>query len=419
MPKEKLITGRDVKETRFQRIDDAPEALSRAGRGSNQSGLRAHNERLVLTLVRQMGPLPKAEIARLTGLSAQTVSVIMRALETEGLLRKGEKLRGRVGQPSVPMALAADGAYFLGLKVGRRSLDLVLIDFVGQVQDRVHLTHKLPTPEGVVQFANDSIGRLLDQLTETQRARVAGLGIAIPFRLWDWAKPLGVNPGELAGWRDRDIAREIATNWDFPVYLQNDASAACGAELVFGETDRPSDFLYFFIGFFVGGGLVVDNALYTGRTGNAAALGSIPLGMHGASTRQLVDVASLASLEKELIAVGGNADMIWENPKSWSVQDDIVERWMDEACEGLAYAILSAVCLVDFPLVMIDGWLPDDIRAEIVRRTQDRVTSANLAGVAAPDVRAGTIGSDARSLGAASLPLSERFLVDKDTFLMR
>jgi predicted NBD/HSP70 family sugar kinase len=317
------------------------------------------------------------------------------------------------------MALAADGAYFLGLKVGRRSLDLVLIDFVGRVEGRVHITHKFPTPEGVVRFANSAIDQLLGQLTAPQRARVSGLGIAIPFQLWDWAKPLGVKPGELAEWRDRDVAREIAENWDFPVYLKNDASAACGAELVFGEKDRPSDFLYFFIGFFVGGGLVVDNALYTGRTGNAAALGSIPLGMSGSQTRQLVDVASLASLENALIAVGGNGDMIWENPKSWSVPDAILDRWMDEACEGLAYAILSAVCLIDFPQAMIDGWLPDDIRAEIVKRTRDRVATANLAGIATPDVRSGTIGSDARSLGAASLPLSERFLVDKDAFLMR
>ena len=66
-------------------------------RGSNQSGMRAHNERLVLSILRRLGPMAKADIARMTGLSAQTVSVIMRALETDGLLAKGEPVRGRVG----------------------------------------------------------------------------------------------------------------------------------------------------------------------------------------------------------------------------------------------------------------------------------------------------------------------------------
>ena len=55
----------------------------RTARGSNQSGMRAYNERLVLSLIRRSGPTSKAEIARLTGLSAQTVSVIMRALEAD------------------------------------------------------------------------------------------------------------------------------------------------------------------------------------------------------------------------------------------------------------------------------------------------------------------------------------------------
>ena len=74
-------------------------------RGTNQSGMRDYNERLVLSLVRQHGPMAKSDIARMTGLSAQTVSVIMRELEAAQLLVRQEPIRGRIGQPSVPMAL--------------------------------------------------------------------------------------------------------------------------------------------------------------------------------------------------------------------------------------------------------------------------------------------------------------------------
>ena len=67
---------------------DTVERLPEPGvRGSNQSGMRDRNERLVLTILRREGALPKSTIARLTGLSAQTVSVIMRSLERDGLLR--------------------------------------------------------------------------------------------------------------------------------------------------------------------------------------------------------------------------------------------------------------------------------------------------------------------------------------------
>ena len=108
-------------------------------RGSNQSGMRDHNERLALTMVRAQAGLSKSDIARITGLSAQTVSVIMRALEADGLLVRGDPIRGRIGQPSVPMYLHPDGAFFFGLKIGRRSVDLTMVDFVGQVRaDEIH-----------------------------------------------------------------------------------------------------------------------------------------------------------------------------------------------------------------------------------------------------------------------------------------
>lgn len=386
-------------------------------RGSNQSKVRAHNERLVLSLIRQVGPLAKSEIARLTGLSAQTVSVIMRALEKDGLLEKCAPVRGKVGQPTVPMSLARYGALFLGLKVGRRSLDLILIDFHGHVEGRVHLPHPFPTPAGVVAFANSAIGDVLGQLPADQRDRVAGLGIAMPFQLWDWAEPLGLQASQMEEWRSRDIAHEIAETWDFPVYLRNDGSAACGAELVFGDQHRPRDFLYFFIGFFVGGGLVIDNALFAGRTGNAAALGSIPVGIDGSRVQQLVDVASLFTLEKMVMKVGGTKSMLWDNPCAWDLPDGVLKLWISQASEGLAHAILSSSCLIDFESVMIEGWLPEPVRDELVAATRHRLTQIRVAGIELPDVRPGTIGRDARVLGAASLPLSDKFLVDRNAFL--
>lgn len=407
-----------VKTTQNQQGPTRPAVMGRHVRGSNQSGVRAHNERLVLTLIRQVGPLPKAEIARMTGLSAQTVSVIMRALESEGLLQKGEPVRGKVGQPSVPMSLSRDGAFFLGLKVGRRSLDLILTDFHGEVEGRIHRSHRYPTPESVVEFTQKGIAELLGKLPTRHHARVAGLGIALPFQLWDWAIPLGLEPGAMDGWRDRDIAAEIGEGWDFPVFMRNDASAACGAELVFGDQTRARDFLYFFIAFFVGGGLVLDNALYTGRTGNAAALGSLPISIRGNQVDQLVDVASLVTLEQALVAVGGEADTIWNGAEHWDLPSDILEGWTAKAADGLAYATYSAACLIDFEAVMIDGWIPAPIRDELVARISTRLDELKTPGIEIPAVRPGTIGPDARAMGAASLPLSERFLIDRNAFLI-
>ena len=63
-------------------------------------------------MLRSTGPKPKAEVARLLGLSPQTASVIMRNLEERGFIERCAPVRGKVGQPSIPMRLARNGALF-------------------------------------------------------------------------------------------------------------------------------------------------------------------------------------------------------------------------------------------------------------------------------------------------------------------
>ena len=360
--------------------------------------------------------MAKAEIARKTELSAQTVSVIMRALEADGLLARGEPVRGRIGQPSVPMSLAADGAFFFGLKVGRRSLDMILTDFLGQVLHRVRTRMPGPTPDGAVQFASQAMTDIIARLSEDHQSRIAGLGIALPFQLWDWTDTQAAGITDMQGWKDRDIAGEISAVWEFPVFVCNDASAACGAELVFGTQNKPSDFLYLFVGFFVGGGLVLDNSLYTGPTGNAAALGSMMVPTADGTLCQLVDVASLASLERALTECGDEDCMIWDAPNSWTIPDGMLDTWLDDAAHAIAHAIAASICLVDVGHVLVDGWMPQAMRAALVHRVEAHLAHMSIAGVQKPVVAEGTIGQDARALGAASLPLSNRFLVEKNSY---
>jgi predicted NBD/HSP70 family sugar kinase/biotin operon repressor len=390
---------------------EAP-GLEASVRGTNQSGLRAHNERLVLTLVRQHGPLSKAQIARMTGLSAQTVSVIMRALEADGLLVKGDPVRGRVGQPSVPIALAAGGAYFFGLKIGRRSSELVLVNFLGEVVGRAYLTYRHPTPGGVVRFARGALGQLADQIDPEARQRIAGLGIAMPFQIWQWARAIGLPPNAMDAWRDTDIRSEIEALCDYPVYLKNDASAACGAELVFGTGERPGDFLYFYVGYFIGGGIVLRDNLFTGHSGNAGALGSMPVPAPDGGVVQLIELASLSRLEARMRAAGQTADSLWVSPEGWHLDDEIIADWTRTASYGLAHAIAAASSVIDFEAALIDGWLPAALRRDLVAATAAHLGRIDLAGINAPDLREGTVGPDARALGAASLPLSDRFLVN-------
>ncbi len=380
-------------------------------RGTNQSGMRDQNERLVLSLVRQNGSLAKTDIARMTRLSAQTVSVIMRELEEEGLLLRQAPVRGKIGQPSIPMALNPEGAYFIGLKIGRRSAELVLIDFLGNVRAMLQNSYRYPAPREILDFVSGGIMRMRAGLNSAQDSRIAGLGIAMPFELWNWADTAGAPRDVMDQWRHRDIRADIQAQCSFPVYLQNDATAACGAELVFGQTGNLRDFIYFYIGAFAGGGIVLNGRLYSGPTGNAGALGSMPVpGADGRPT-QLIDVASLAILEKALNARGADASYLWTTPEDWVGDGPEFEAWFSSAGAALAYAIVSASSVIDFEAAVIDGWMPAIARQRLVEAVQQALGKIDVEGLKIPSVREGTVGIHARALGGASLPLSERFLI--------
>ena len=395
-------------------VQPAAMAVRDPGGGANQVRVRAYNERLVLSLVRRHGSQAKSEIAKRTGLSAQTVSVIMRALEKEGLLIRGEPVRGRVGQPSVPMSLNPDAVYSFGVKIGRRSADLVLMDFVGTIRHQVHQTYRYPLPGKIMKLLTEGMAEISGRMSPEELEKVAGVGIAAPFELWNWADEVGAPQGAMDEWRTFDLHAEAAAALPYPVYLQNDATSACGAELVFGAGPSYPDFVYFFIGSFIGGGIVLNSAVFAGRTGTAGAIGPLPVRDRNGTTRQLLDIASIFVLENLLEQRGIDPEPLWYSAEDWVDFGEPLETWIRDTAAALAQAIVAAVSILDFSAAVIDGGFPDWVKSRLVQATVEEMDRLDLQGIIRPDIVEGKVGSQARAIGGASLPIFARYLLDQN-----
>ena len=383
-------------------------------RGSSQNGMRLYNERLVLSLIRSHDHLPKAEIARATGLSAQTVSVIVRQLQKDGLLISGKPQRGKVGQPLVPFSLNPDGAFSIGLKVGRRSGDLMLIDLTGKIRATVHQPYLFPNPRQFLEFAEKGLKQLLLALPKKHHRRIAGIGVATPFELWNWGEEIGAPPAALDAWRNFDMTVALSGLCAFPVYPCNDATAACAAELVFGSGHRTRDYAYFYVGYFIGGGLVLNGTLFQGRNGNAGALGSIPVTKPKGGSEQLIRAASFFSLEKMLQENGRNPDMLWHPSEDWSAAEPFLRDWITNAAKAMAQACAAIASITECSEIVIDGAMPPNVRQRLVAATEQALSSVNLSGITPFKLRQGEIGRNARAMGAASLPFLANYIIDRD-----
>ncbi|MBT0956416.1 ROK family transcriptional regulator [Alphaproteobacteria bacterium KMM 3653] len=385
--------------------------------GVNQSGIRDHNERLILTVLQRHRALPAADLSRRTGLSKPTVSTILRNLESDGLIRRGDPVRGRVGKPSIPIELDPDGTFSVGLKIGRRSADLLLIDFYGTVRGQLHTTYDYPMPDAVFGFLKEGLDKLLGALPTSLQARVCGIGIGTPFELWKWHDLAGLAAEKFRSWKDIDFAKEVAAFSNLPVFVVNDATAACHAEHLYGHGHEFRDYAYFFIGSFVGGGVVLNGTVFEGNQGNAGALGSMrstgPLG----EAQQLIDVASIHLLETRLTESGLDPSVLWQQPQDWSGLSRHVEPWVGQTAQELAKASLSICSVIDFEAVLIDGAFPADVRDELVDRTRRYLVNQDKRGLIEPQIEAGNVGHNARAIGAASSPIFSQFLLNTNAGL--
>ena len=383
--------------------------------GADQSGVRLYNERLILTLVRRFGPLSKVEVARLTGLSVQSTTAIMNRLQEEGLLRREAPLRGKVGQPTIPMSLDPRGAFSIGLKVGRRSCDLVLIDFCGGVRKRATDVFAYPTPARVKAFVASAFPGIVGALNADEKKRIQGVGVAAPFELWKWAEEIGAPPAEMEAWKGFDIEAEVRALCGFPTMLFNDATSACAAEFFFGQAWRRRDFLYFFVGTFVGGGVVLNGAIYAGRTGNAGAVGSMPVARRTErGVAQLIATASILQLERRVEEAGLDPSSIWRTPSSWDDFGATLEDWIAEAAHGLAQASIAALSVIDFEAIVIDGGMPVGVRKRLRDRVEREFRAMDRRGLSDVEILEGAVGADARAIGGAALPLIKSFARDRE-----
>ena len=386
-----------------------------AQKGTNQVAIRGYNERLLLQLVRRHGEMTKAEATRASGLSANATSVIFRALEESGLVVRGNRILGRIGQPSTPMRINPDAHRYVTLKIGRRSVELAVVNFVGEILSKRREAYSYPIPSNVM----DSVGRMLTPVlrsAKTPRSKVTAMAVAMPFELWSWTDEFGAPQEELQVWREFDIAENLNKKVPWTVEVENDGTAACRAEQIFGEQSEKQDWIYFFVGTFIGGGVVLNGSVFPGRRGNAGGFGPMRVpDMDGGD--RLVDHASLIVLERNLATAGIDPATVEQEETDWTDFGEHLEQWLQRAGKSLSHAVVSSLSIIDFDAVVIDGAIPQMVKNRLVEEVVKQLEVADLQGVLFPAVEPGQIGRDARLIGAAGLLINRDYLLDQNTLM--
>jgi predicted NBD/HSP70 family sugar kinase len=388
------------------------------GQGSNSANVRRYNERLVLQALRRAGQASKADLARLANLTSTAVGSIITSLIENGLIEvTGRRLEGQRGQPASLLRLDPRGAFAIGVRLDRTSIETVLVNFAGQMIARRTHDMLLPLPPVAQEIVQRDIRELLSRLDARERSRIAGIGVAQPYNLGSWLRELGLPADPFRVWNDVDFAGELGRALGLPVFSENDGNAAAIAELFYGCGRQRDDFIYLFLGPAIGGGIAIDGDCVRGLTGNAGDFAVMPVPPSRLPSAAqppgkwdiLLSRASLIALRRHLRHYGKSVDSRADLEACIAEGHPAVEEWLDDCVDALAPALRASLCVLDLPAVVLDADVDAGLIDTLMRRLSVAVAATAPEASGIPELVRGTFGPDAGALGAATLPMFYNF----------
>ena len=402
-------------------MSETPEGRPiRARAGTNLGGASSHNRRVVIDALRLNGALSRAEIARSTHLTPQAVSNIAQELQKAGLVEAGDAIKLARGQPAIPYRLVPNGALAIGLHIDRHYARCVAVNLVGEALIREG--RRLPPggPATGVPIVLDLLERTLSQsadISADAAERIVGLGMAMPG-------PFGVERDHsdewmMAAWQAYPLAETVAAATGLKVRLVNDATASAIAERLKGIAHGLSDFVFIFLGYGLGAGIVIDGDVYEGAHANAGEIGEILMRLPGPGATPLSPMAiptpvehdaSLASLARALDVPAGEPDMFDAIEAALRVRDPRLDRWTSVAAQQLRRSVQIVESLFDPETVIIGGEAPMALLEQLHDKMMPLLPSvSDRPNRTRPRLVVGTADRWAVALGAGTEPISRAF----------
>ncbi|WP_353899176.1 ROK family transcriptional regulator [Micromonospora harpali] len=342
--------------------------------------LRALNDRAALELLLEQGPLTRARLGELTGLSKVTASQLVERLEERGLVaRVGEQAGGR-GPNAQLYAVRPGSAYVVGVDVGAERVVAACADITGAVVSRVEQsTRDTDDPVGVVHNAVVQAASGAGAALSSVRRVVLGTpglvdpasgDITFAFNLPRWHR------GLLAALRE-----DLAT----PVVFENDVNLAAVAEAQSGAARENRDFVLVWVGAGVGLAIMLGGRLHHGSSGAAGEIGYLPVpGVpipRDVSRRAKPAFQQLAGADAVLAVArehGLPADSAADAVRAAIAAGTAGGPLLDELARRLALGVASTCVVLDPPLVVLAGEVGQAGGAALAERVQHEVAAITL-----------------------------------------
>lgn len=400
--------------------------------GSNLPRVGSYNFNVVLSSVQASDGISRVEIAARTGLTAQTVSVIVRRLIEQGIVEESGSLPSAGGKPRKTLRIIPTAAYAVGIHFDPIEMSIVVVDMTGQELAQAHNDISLgEDPEALIAQGAQVAHKLLADLG-IPRDRVLGVGAACPGPI-DQSQGLVTSPPRRDRWTEVPIKRLLRDYIGFEVIIDNDANAAAIGERWAGHGRNVSDFAFLYMGTGIGGAMFLSNNIYRGISLNAGEFGHISVepngtpcycGNRGCLEAMCRPSAIVKDVHAEL-ALGRDSSLaaLYARDPALvdhtaiclaAVQNDVVARHVIErVAEYLASCAVTIANALDVELLVLGGKGVTHVAGIYKDKINEFLRSRPLARKTHTlRVAISELSTDGAALGAASLVLHTAYAPD-------
>jgi predicted NBD/HSP70 family sugar kinase len=323
------------------------------------------------------GPLSRRDVAKLTGLSAASVTKLVKPMISHGYLVENVREAGVPGRPQIPLQVDASRHHAVGIKLMDGEIVGVVADLHAEVQSSHRMKYHDTSPAGVVSAIDEMTGILLER-SPVERSRLLGIGIGLGGHVNGTTGVVVKSP--FLGWQDVALRRLVADRMNLPVVIENDVNTLAVAEQWFGAGSSFSSFALITIGIGVGCALVLDNQLWRGVSGAAGEFGHMVVdpdgpqchcGKRGCLEAVVGDTAIAAAMSA---AAGRRITRVSQVVSQAHAGNPEARQVFTQAGVALGRAIAALLNLLNPPLVILsgEGMTASDLFIDALRAELDR-----------------------------------------------
>ncbi|MGI8458499.1 MAG: ROK family transcriptional regulator [Propionibacteriaceae bacterium] len=403
-------------------------------RGSNLLRLGDFNQTVVLDAIRRgNGGTSRVELVAETGLTAQTVSNIVRRLLDQGLVREGDRVPavGVRGKPRTRLQIEPTARCAVGVHVDPATLTFVLIDLAGAVRGYARRrTPQANRPSEVITVITEQVEQLISA-ADVDADSVLGIGVAAPGPL-DVVDGVLLDPPQLHGWEKVRLRADLHATTGRHVLVDKDVTAAATGELWARGGARDS-FVFCYLGSGLGAGVVMADQVLRGVSNNIGEIGNIlvdptapdlGVGRPGSLAASCLPQALIISAERrglfaaaidpeDFVAVDEAFTVLCE--RAYAGEAACLQL-LDDAAVGLAAGLAVMINFLDVGRVVLGGPIWSRISSRMLALLPGLI-QPQLVAAASVVVEGSAVGEHVAAQGAAALVL-DHYLSPRPSVLL-